>query len=73
MNAHSTLCPSASSPLLVDELSASASPRRTRSPLRTVGRWLMHVPWFERTNFSSGYSPLLAAVVAHLDQPRVAP
>ena len=51
MNAHSTLWPSASSPLSVEELSASASPFVTRSPRLTVGRWLMQVPWLERTNF----------------------
>ena len=28
-----------------------------------MGRWLMQVPWLERTNFSSGYESQLAAVL----------
>src|SRR6185437_11047288 len=56
MNATRTLRPSASSPWLVDELSAIASPALTRWPRSTIGRWLMHVPWLLRTNFWSRYS-----------------
>ncbi len=29
------------------------SPASTRSPLRTMGCWLMHVPWLDRSNFMS--------------------
>ena len=54
MNATSMDCPSASSPASVDDESTSGWPLRTRSPFATTGRWLMHVPWLERTNFSSG-------------------
>ncbi len=53
MNATRMFWPSASSPFSVDELSANGCPFATRSPLLTIGRWLMQVPWFERTNLRS--------------------
>ena len=56
MKATSTLCPNASSPCDVDELSARMSPISTRSWRFTIGCWLMHVPWLLRTNFLSLYS-----------------
>ena len=56
MNATRMFWPSARSPLSVDELSAIGWPISTRSPLLTIGRWLMHVPWLDRTNFVRGYS-----------------
>ena len=39
-----------------------ARPASRASPTSTIGRWLMHVPWLERTNFSSRYSSQLAGV-----------
>ncbi len=50
MKATSTFWPSASSPCSVDELSAMTCPASTYWPLRTIGRWLIQVPAFERTN-----------------------
>ena len=48
------LRPRASSPPSVDDESAIASRAEMRWPTSTIGRWLMQVPWFERTNFWSG-------------------
>ena len=48
MKATSTLRPSASSPWSVAGPSAITSPALTRSPLWTIGRWLMQVFWLER-------------------------
>jgi hypothetical protein len=53
MNATSTLRPRASSPFSVELESAIGEPSATRAPTSTIGRWLMHVPWLERTNFWS--------------------
>ena len=39
-------------------------PRVTRSPRVDDRRWLMQVPWFERTNFAARYASTLAVVVA---------
>ena len=58
MKATSTFLPSASSPPPVEEPSASSAPLATFSPGVTRGFWWMRVPWFERMNFSSGYSSL---------------
>ena len=51
MNATSTLRPSASSPSSVQGPSPSTWPLWTFWPTRTIGRWLMHVFWFDRLNF----------------------
>ena len=48
--------PSASSPSFVEGPSARTSPFLTLSPTFTAGRWLMHVPWFERAYLLSLYS-----------------
>ena len=56
MNATSTFWPRASSPWSVLDESAMICPTSTVSPTATLGRWLMQVSWFERTNFCRRYS-----------------
>ena len=50
MKATRRLRPRASSPLSVDEPSASTAPVATLSPGNTSGFWWMSVPWLERMN-----------------------
>ena len=51
MNATRTFWPSANSPCWVAGPSAITWPRTTRSPLTTMGFWLMQVFWLLRRNF----------------------
>ena len=64
MKATRMFWPSASSPFSVEELSAIGCALVTRGrPCCTIGRWLMQVPWFERTNLRSVMRMLHALVV----------
>ena len=65
MNATSRFAPSASSPWSVDEPSASTAPASTLSPWRTIGRWWISVPWFERMNFVRSYSSRVPLALDH--------
>ena len=62
MKATRQFLPSASSPLRVEEPSASASPALTLSPTETSGFWWMIVPWLERMYLWSGYSALSTTI-----------
>ena len=55
VNATTTFCPKASSPLSIDGPSAKISPTLTSWPTRTIGVWLKHVPEFERANLDNVY------------------
>ena len=63
MIATSRFLPSAISPSSVHGPSASTWPTSTRCPSSTIGRWLAHVPWLERSNLRNGSSR--GAVVVH--------
>ena len=62
MKATRQFLPSASSPLSVDEPSASTWPFLTFSPTSTSGFWWISVPWFERMYFWSSCSSLPSLV-----------
>ena len=47
------------SPFFVAGPSARTWPLMILSPLLTMGRWLMQVPWFERMNLMSSYSSVV--------------
>ncbi len=53
MKATIRFLPSAISPSLVEDPSASTAPASTSSPVAISGFWWMSVPWLERMNFCS--------------------
>ena len=54
MKATLTFWPSANFPSLVEVLSANKDPSSTWSPTKTIGLWLIQVPWLLLTNFLKG-------------------